>query len=261
LTEYMGLDLTPEFLAANMPIVDSVPQPHSAPSTPSNAMAIPAPNEIAIPRATSGMIAPLSGNSVGLLRAEVTHGIREVVLCKDGSGKIGLRVKDVSKGVFVALVQKDSPAALAGLRFGDQILNINGEIVAGYSVSKVHDIFKRLRGDRIVLAIRDRPFERTITLHKDSTGHIGFGYKNGQVSFIVKDSSAARNGMLTEHHLLEVNGQNVVGLKDKDITAIVDGGGRIITVTIMPSFLYEHMMKHMRSSIVKNLMDHSIPDL
>ena len=51
---------------------------------------------------------------------------------------------------------------------------------------------------------RYRPFERSITLHKNSTGHIGFQFKSGQVYGIVKDSSAARNGLLTDHHMLEV---------------------------------------------------------
>lgn len=50
-------------------------------------------------------------------------------------------------------------------------------------------------------------------MHKDSTGHVGFVFKNGKITSIVKDSSAARNGLLTEHNICEVNGQNVIGLK------------------------------------------------
>ena len=50
-----------------------------------------------------------------------------------------------------------------------------------------------------------RPFERTLTLHKDSTGHIGFMFKEGKITAIVVESSAARNGLLIEHNLLEVN--------------------------------------------------------
>ena len=42
--------------------------------------------------------------------------IYKVVLCKDGDGKIGLKVKAVNKGIFVCLVAKESPAALGGLR-------------------------------------------------------------------------------------------------------------------------------------------------
>jgi syntenin-1 len=80
-------------------------------------------------------------------------------------------------------------------------------------------------------------------MHKDSVGHIGFNFKNGKIIGLVKDSSAARNGLLTDHHLLEVNGQNVVGVKDKDIAAVIAEGGPIITVTVVPSFIYEHMVK------------------
>ena len=83
---------------------------------------------------------------------QVNHGVRQVVLCKDGDGKIGLRVKAVNKGstrfgsrllslvrvgVFVCLVTKGSPAALGGLRFGDQLLQVDGVNLAGFSSDKV----------------------------------------------------------------------------------------------------------------------------
>lgn len=58
-----------------------------------------------------------------------------------------------------------------------------------------------------------RPFQRTITMHKDSSGHVGFIYKAGKITSLVKDGSAARNGLLTEHYICEINGQNVIGLK------------------------------------------------
>ena len=38
-------------------------------------------------------------------------------------------------------------------------------------------------------------------------------FKENKITALVKDSSAARNGVLIDHHLVEVNGQNVVGLK------------------------------------------------
>lgn len=55
-------------------------------------------------------------------------------------------------------------------------------------------------------------------MHKDSTGHVGFIFKNGKITSIVKDSSAARNGLLTEHNICEINGQNVIGLKVKNMS-------------------------------------------
>ena len=51
-------------------------------------------------------------------------GVREVVVCKDGSGKVGISFFAESKGVFVCYVKTGSPGAMAGLRFGDQILQV-----------------------------------------------------------------------------------------------------------------------------------------
>lgn len=69
---------------------------------------------------------------------------------------------------------------------------INGEVVAGYNSDKASKVIKKAPADRITLAVRDRPFERTITMQKDSSNHVGFSYNNGEIKAIVKDSSAAR---------------------------------------------------------------------
>ncbi|XP_074643003.1 syntenin-1-like [Tubulanus polymorphus] len=206
-------------------------------------------------------IAPITGNNVGLKRSEVKQGVREVIACKDAEGKIGLRVRSVNKGIFIALVHSGSPAAMAGLRFGDQILQINGETVACWTTDKTMDFLKKCDPKRITFAIRDRPFERTITMQKDSVGQIGFIFRDGCVKSIVKDSSAARNGLLTDHQLLEIQGQNVVGLKDKEIQDVFAAQGVTITITIIPRFIYDHIVKCMGSSLIKKVMDHSIPDL
>ena len=52
-----------------------------------------------------------------------------------------------------------------------------------------------------------------------------------------------RNGLLIDHYLCEVNGQNVIGLEDKDIAKIFDESPRTVTITIMPKFIYDHLMK------------------
>lgn len=248
LDDYMGLSLSRD-LPPDMTALATVSQ-----------------NQVAVPQhmgtgSLLNMVAPISGSSLGLKRAQVSHGIREVILCKDQKGKVGLRMQAINKGIFVVLVQANSPAALAGLRFGDQLLTINEEVLAGYSVDKVHTLMAKANPERIVIAVRDRPFERTVTMHKSSTGHVGFAFRDGRIISLVKDSSATRNGLLIDHHLLEVNGQNVVGIKDSDITKIIEGAGNIITVTVMPSFVYDHMIKHTSGGMLKKLMDHSIPDI
>lgn len=246
LGEYMGLELSQEMIAANMPeYLNRGGQLQASPMTSVN---------------NANMVAPISGDSVGLRRGQVTNGIRELILCKGPDKKVGLRAQAINKGVFVCLVVKNSPAAMAGLRFGDQILQINGTLVAGYSVDDVHKLLKKSDKNNISLVVRDRPFERAITLHKDSAGSVGFQFNDGEITAIVKDSSAARNGLLIEHQILEVNGQNVIAMKDKEISKIIAEGGQMITLTIVPSMIYKVMMKKLSTSFLKGKMDHSIPD-
>lgn len=64
--------------------------------------------------------------------------------------------------------------------------------MAGFSADKVCKVIKKAAADKISIAVRDRPFERTITMQKDSSNHVGFSYNNGEIKAIIKDSSAAR---------------------------------------------------------------------
>jgi syntenin-1 len=214
---------------------------------------------------TSGqmVVAPVSQcNTLGIKRAEIQPGLRKVVLLKDFNGKLGLTMRDISKGIFVACVHANTPAALGGLRFGDQILEANGQALAGYSSEQTTAFIKKCRGDKVELVVRDRPFERAVTLNKDSNGYVGFCFANGgKIISIVKDSSAARNGLLIDHQLVEVDGKNVVGMTDKEITRVVDGAPRTVTVTIMPSVLYQHMVKSIGQSLLRKHMDRSLPDV
>lgn len=196
LFNFMGMELSHDVIAANMPeyLNKQIAMPYTMPST------------------QGGVVAPLTGNSVGVQRAQVTNGIRELILCKGADKKVGLRARALDTGVFVCLVVKGSPAAMAGLRFGDQILQINGKLVAGFSMDDVHKLLKKSDNNNISVIIRDRPFERNVTLLKDSKGQVGFTFDDGKISNIVKDSSAARNGLLTNHQILEINGQNVVSI-------------------------------------------------
>ncbi|MBN3293273.1 SDCB1 protein, partial [Polypterus senegalus] len=225
LGEYMGLSLNSDEVQRNLALVPA------------------SDNQVATRSSSNNVVCPVTGNDMGIRRAEIKQGIREVILCKDEDGKVGLRLRNIDNGIFVQLVQANSPAALAGLRFGDQVLQVNGQNCAGWSLDKAHKVLKASAQDRIEFIVRDRPFQRTITMHKDSSGHVGFIFKDGKITSIVKDSSAARNGILTDHYICEINGQNVIGLKDSRVKEILVSSGTAVTITLMPKFIYEHMVK------------------
>uniref|UniRef100_A0A2K5HIK6 PDZ domain-containing protein n=1 Tax=Colobus angolensis palliatus TaxID=336983 RepID=A0A2K5HIK6_COLAP len=232
LSQYMGLSLNEEEIHANMTMVSGAPIQGQLIARPSS-------------------MAPVTGNDVGICRAEIHHNYQD--------GKIGLRLKSIDNGIFVQLVKANSPDSLVGLRYGDQVLQISGENCAGWSSDKAHKVLKQAFGEKISMAIHDRPFEWTITTHKDSTGHVGFIFQNGKIATsIVKDSSVARNGLLTEYNICEINRQNVIGLKDSQIADMLSTSGTLVTITIMSAFIFEHI-KWMTASM-KSLIDHTIPE-
>lgn len=49
------------------------------------------------PSSASMQVAPITGENAGVKRSEVKQGVREVLLCKDQDGKMGLRVRAISK--------------------------------------------------------------------------------------------------------------------------------------------------------------------
>jgi syntenin-1 len=249
--DFMGLDVS------DQAIVAALPQDVAVAMQP--------------PAAGAGAVATLPGahaiasitpkGDVNMRRAEIKQGVREVILAKDGKGKLGIAVKSIDKGVFVSFVWQGSAASMAGVRFCDQILQIDGETVAGWSEKQVLKKLKEASAERVSLAIRERPWCRTVTSVKDSLNHVGFTFRDGEINNIVKDSSAARNGLLIHHRIVEVNGQNVVGLPDKDIQGVIRASPRSVTLTIMPTFIYKHLVKKLGSSMIRKYMDHSIPDI
>eukprot|EP00054_Salpingoeca_dolichothecata_P036924 m.9255 g.9255 ORF g.9255 m.9255 type:complete len:289 (+) comp7154_c0_seq1:89-955(+) len=207
------------------------------------------------------IVALTSDHDKGMMAAQIKQGVRQVVLAKDELGKLGVAVADIDKGVFISFVWTGSAAALGGLRFGDQILQINGETIAGWKKAKVISYLKKADGARITFAVRDRPFDRTLTVVKDSHNQVGFVFKKGEITHIVKDSSAARNGLLIHHNIVEVNGQNVVALPDRDILKIIQEAPPSVTLTIMPSFLFKHIVKGIGFDKMKTYMDRSMPEM
>lgn len=200
-------------------------------------------------------------NNVGIARAEKKEGVRPVMLAKGADGKIGIAPVSIDNGIFVGFVWKDSAAALAGIRFGDQVLAVNGTSVSGWSAKQTIKFLAKQDSQSIMLAVRDRPFARAVTFQKDSKNTIGCVIKKGAVADIVKESSAARNGLLTKHHVLEVNGQNVVGLDDKSIIGIIQSSPVTVTLTIIPTFVYKHLVDKIGFKKIKEYMDHSIPEV
>lgn len=53
--------------------------------------------QVAVPSSSAmmGMVRPVTGADVGIRRAEIRPGLREIILCKDQDRKVGLRLRAI----------------------------------------------------------------------------------------------------------------------------------------------------------------------
>lgn len=47
------------------------------------------------------MVAPVTGNDLGMRRAEIKPGLREIYLCKDERGKTGVKLRNIDKVIWM----------------------------------------------------------------------------------------------------------------------------------------------------------------
>jgi syntenin-1 len=176
-------------------------------------------------------------------KALVKEGVREITLYKNQQSKVGLSFQLIDMGLFISLVEKESPATLSGIRFGEQLLAINSEPVAGLKLPQIYKLFANIPiGKEIKLILRDRPYAKIYNLTKDNTGYFGFTFTRGNINNIVKDSSSAKNGLQIDHQIIEINGQNVVGFTDEELTIIFKNQPAVITITVMEKSFYKKMI-------------------
>uniref|UniRef100_A0A182SUT9 PDZ domain-containing protein n=1 Tax=Anopheles maculatus TaxID=74869 RepID=A0A182SUT9_9DIPT len=151
-------------------------------------------------------------------------------------------------------------SAVAIVSNANMVAPVSGHFTGLQRGQVTNGIREKSDNNNISVVVRDRPFERAITLHKDSSGSFGFQFNNGTITAIVKDSSAARNGLIIDQQLLEINGQNVIAMKDKEIGQLISASEQVMTLTIVPKMIYDVMMKKLSTSWLRGKMDHSVPD-
>lgn len=140
-TSFLGIDLS-------RVVYDDFGNPHYVDSTKPSAI-VHKPSHSVVPFQPAGAIVPIDP-------VTVTQQVHELYLQKDKRGLLGIQLKAMDAGVFITYVECDSPAAIAGLRFGDQVLKIDDEYMAGKKGKNVMKFVRKKCGEIVTMVIRDR---------------------------------------------------------------------------------------------------------
>lgn len=175
--------------------------------------------------------------------------VRELTFESDHKGQMGLvLINDFRGSTFAAYVEAGSPAAKAGLRFGDQIISRNDQLTTGKELflSKLpasSDIYWVGEPyEKVSYVVRKSPFEQTVELAPGDWSQVGITLIRGKIFNVEKDSNAARAGLLTDMNIIKVNGKYVIGLEDDAIKRqLKESAAHGTTLTLLPSSEFEQL--------------------
>ncbi|CAJ0582855.1 unnamed protein product, partial [Mesorhabditis spiculigera] len=217
------------------------------------------PNLPALSYSVSSLVAPITGLAPGFEQANLHHGVRNIYVPKAHDGKIGMRLTEIDRGLFVQFVLKESPAAHQGLRFADQILQIGGKEVFGLGNAKAMQLIEKVPlTEGVLMVVRDRPFCRVITLHKDENGKLGFTHRDNKINAVTPDSSASKNGVTINQAIVEVDGISVIAYCTAEVAQVLENAPRTVSLTVMPWDKYEKLVYKIDSKLLRQ-QDHSVP--
>jgi carboxyl-terminal processing protease len=77
---------------------------------------------------------------------------------------IGASIQERYRGVYIIEPFKDTPAARAGLRYGDQIVAVDGKSTEGWSSDRVRDTLRGELGTEVKVALRRAGLDEPLTV-------------------------------------------------------------------------------------------------
>ncbi|XP_035910838.1 syntenin-2-like [Anopheles stephensi] len=203
-------------------------------------------------RSTTDVDAAHQEYPVRIARFPAADGIRDLLIRKGEGGKIGVtgrRLQQEGK-LLICAVARRSPAYMAGLRYGDEILSLENEPVSGVQLERVRELVRNNQRNSIKLRSKDKPGERYVTIARDVQKGFGFRFVNGEITFVRPNMVAERRGLERRLQIIEVNEEVVVGMQDEDIEAIIYANGDVVTLCVVPVKVYRQLFT--RLSPTKN---------
>jgi carboxyl-terminal processing protease len=166
---------------------------------------VPVDDHTLIKGAIDGMLAALDPHSS---YAEGADYDALKTLIEGSYGGLGLSVGMEDGTLKVIAPTEDTPAWRAGIKAGDYITHINGELIYSYTLDESVEKMRGKPGSQIKLTIvrkgRDKPFDVTLTREEIKVRPVKWEVKNG-VAYININQFAAGTGAATEAALTAID--------------------------------------------------------
>lgn len=183
------------------------------------------------------------------------HPRHEKVTVKRGSdGKIGVKIRRMASYLYFAYVEKGSPAAAAGIGFGDQLLEFSGYNLTGASGSRVEHWLKESKQTELQLTVVKRPYDFDLRGTVTPQGDLIYSTKLGKRLGTVKLSKVLHKGHLKHLQLLSVNSKPILCRSEAEITDAFKGTQDTFRLRVMPRLLADHLTKQLDKTSVRDCM-------
>lgn len=162
-------------------------------------------DHVLVKGAIDGMLAALDPHSSYMEGSEYTS-LRTTT---DGNyGGLGLSVTMEDGAVKVITPTEDTPAFAAGMKAGDYITHIDGQLLYGLELDEAVEKMRGPPGTKITLSVvrrgRDKPFDLTITRAKIELRPVKWEIKDG-IGIININTFAGNTGAATEAALTAID--------------------------------------------------------
>ncbi|CAH8655232.1 unnamed protein product [Schistosoma haematobium] len=140
--------------------------------------------------------------------------IREISVTRSESGqRFGMRIEKFGKGTYLTTVLPGSLASQAGLKVGDEILQLNGISIQSISINSINQLVRSTRQLKIAYRPRTMLAKIRFILVKKINGRVGIRLKRIAeglyVDVVLPNSAAYEAGIKEGDELICVNNQIV----------------------------------------------------
>ncbi|CAL8072551.1 unnamed protein product [Calicophoron daubneyi] len=182
--------------------------------------------------------------------------MKKVVVSRDCNNKLGVRLRRVGPSFFLSFVEQGSPAAAAGLAFGDRVDVIEGIDMAGRTGSDVMDIISQCRAREFTFHVHIRPFQTTLIIKVDTEHEISYWTKEGKAMGKARMDKVCKHGAVGRLRLVSIQNQCVLGAKDQTLhTILCSIIGRPVEARVMPRMLCDHLIRHQDKRVLRERME------